>query len=263
MIEPAMTPPEAITVDALTGKRLRHGFFTRRGGLSTGLYASLNCGPGSQDEPANVEANRHRVAAALGAGGGLVSLYQVHGRDVVTVDRSTDPVARPKADGMVTDRPGIALGILSADCAPVLFADASAGVIGACHAGWRGALEGVSDTTIAAMEHLGASRERIVAVIGPTIAQASYEVSDPFRDIFLNADAANATFFVTGTRTGHWQFDLPGYLLARLRRAGVTAYNTALDTRSDSTRFFSYRRTTLAQEPDYGRQISAIALSDR
>lgn len=257
-----MTEPEAITVDALAGDRLRHGFFTRRGGLSTGIYASLNCGPGSQDEPANVAANRLRVAAALGAGRGLVSLYQVHGRNVVTVDRNTDPAARPKADGLVTDQPGIALGILSADCAPVLFADAAAGVVGACHAGWRGALEGVSDTTIAAMEHLGARRERIVAVIGPTIAQASYEVSDPFRDIFLNADAASTVFFAAGIRPGHWQFDLPGYLLTRLRQAGVTAHDTALDTRADATRFFSYRRTTLAQEPDYGRQISAIALAD-
>lgn len=247
-----------VTAAGLSG--LPHGFFTRRGGVSTGLYASLNCGPGSSDDPAAVQENRRRVAAALNAPQGVVSLYQVHGRDVVTVGADYDLTQRPKADGLVTRRRGIALGILSADCAPVLFADKEAGVIGACHAGWRGALAGVSDATIDAMIALGARRERIAAAIGPCIAQVSYEVSAPFRDEFLAADSVNAAFFAAGKRDGHWQFDLPGYLLQRLQRAGVKAENLALDTCGDPDRFFSYRRMTLLKETDYGRQVSAIAL---
>ncbi|WP_341894199.1 peptidoglycan editing factor PgeF [Ferrovibrio terrae] len=239
---------------------LPHGFFTRRGGVSSGLYAQLNCGPGSSDDPAAVQENRRRVAEALGARHGLVSLYQVHGRDVVTVDDDYDITQRPKADGLVTRRRGIALGILSADCAPVLFADTAAGVIGACHAGWRGALAGITDATIAAMAALGARPAKIHAAIGPCIGQASYEVSAPFRDEFLIADAGNAAFFAIGRRDGHWQFDLPGYLLQRLQRGGIAAENLALDTCSDPDRFFSYRRMTLAKEADYGRQISAIVL---
>lgn len=247
-----------VTAALLAGEA--HGFFTRRGGVSKGIYASLNCGPGSSDDPAAVQENRRRVAAALGATEGLVSLYQVHGREVVVVGEDYDLSVRPKADGMVTTRRGIALGILSADCAPVLFADKEAGVIGACHAGWRGALAGVTDATIAAMEKLGGERRRIRAAIGPAIGQPSYEVSAPFRDTFLDAEADNARFFAAGRRDGHWQFDLPGYLLQRLQRAGVEAQDLALDTCADPTRFFSYRRTTLAGEPDYGRQISAILL---
>jgi YfiH family protein len=239
---------------------LPHGFFTRRGGVSTGLYASLNCGPGSSDDAAAVQDNRRRVAQSLGAPHGLVSLYQVHGCDVVAVGDDYDIAQRPKADGLVTVRRGIALGILSADCAPVLFADTGAGVIGACHAGWRGALAGVTDATIEAMIALGAGRDRIRAAIGPCIGQASYEVSAPFRDEFLAADTGNAGFFGTGKRDGHWQFDLPGYLMQRLRRSGVTAENLGLDTCSDPDRFFSYRRMTLQKEADYGRQVSAIAL---
>lgn len=237
-----------------------HGFFTRRGGVSTGLYSSLNCGPGSSDDATAVQENRRRVAAHLQAPHGLVSLYQVHGREVVTVGEDYDIAQRPKADGVVTKRRGIALGILSADCAPVLFADAQAGVIGACHAGWRGALAGVSDATIEAMEQLGAQRTRIQAAIGPCIGQVSYEVSAPFRDEFLTADKTNDAFFGTGKRDGHWQFDLPGYLMQRLQRAKVTAVNLGLDTCSDPDRFFSYRRMTLAKEADYGRQVSAISL---
>ncbi|MEK9967646.1 MAG: peptidoglycan editing factor PgeF [Ferrovibrio sp.] len=247
-----------VTAVSLAG--LPHGFFTRRGGVSTGLYASLNCGPGSSDDAAAVQENRHRVAQALEAPHGLVSLYQVHGRDVVTVADSDDIAQRPKADGLVTTRRGIALGILSADCAPVLFADADAGVIGACHAGWRGALAGVTDATIDAMIALGAKRERIRAAIGPCIGQVSYEVSAPFRTEFLAADAGNAGFFATGRRDGHWQFDLPAYLMQRLHRSGVAAENLGLDTCSDPERFFSYRRMTLQKEADYGRQVSAIAL---
>ncbi len=248
----------AANLAALPG--LRHGFFTRRGGVSDGLYASLNCGPGSADRPENVTENRRRVAAALGAGA-LASLYQVHGRDVVTVDEDYDPATRPKADGLVTRRRGLALGVLSADCTPVLFADAEAGVIGACHAGWRGALAGITDATLAAMENLGAARGRIRAAIGPTIRQPSYEVSAPFRAEFIAAEAANADFFGPGRRDGHWQFDLPGYLARRLSRAGVVFEDTGLDTLAEPERFFSYRRITLAGEPDYGRQVSAIALT--
>jgi YfiH family protein len=247
-----------VTAAGLSG--LPHGFFTRRGGVSTGLYASLNCGPGSSDDAAAVQENRHRVAASLNAPHGLVSLYQVHGRDVVVVGDDYDITQRPKADGLVTRRRGIALGILSADCAPVLFADTEAGVIGACHAGWRGALAGVSDATIEAMIALGARRERIRAAVGPCIGQVSYEVSAPFRAEFLAADTANAVFFATGKREGHWQFDLPAYLMQRLRHADVSAENLGLDTCSDPDRFFSYRRMTLQKEADYGRQVSAIAL---
>jgi YfiH family protein len=239
---------------------LPHGFFTRRGGVSSGLYASLNCGPGSGDDALAVQENRRRVAARLQAPLGLASLYQVHGRDVVIVDDRYDIAQRPKADGMATTRAGIALGILSADCAPVLFADSQAGVIGACHAGWRGALAGVTDATITAMEQLGARRNRIRAAIGPCIGQASYEVSAPFREEFLKADAQNALFFADGKRPGHWQFDLPRYLAERLQRSGVETENLNLDTCSDPDRFYSYRRMTLAGETDYGRQVSAIAL---
>lgn len=247
-----------VTAAGLSG--LPHGFFTRRGGVSTGLYASLNCGPGSSDDADAVQENRRRVATNLNAPRGLVSLYQVHGREVVTVGEDYDITQRPKADGLVTRRRGIALGILSADCAPILFADIEASVVGACHAGWRGALAGVSDATIDAMIALGARRERIKAAIGPCIGQASYEVSAPFRDEFLAVDAGNTVFFTTGRRDGHWQFDLPAYLMQRLRQAGAAAENLGLDTCSDPGRFFSYRRMTLLKEADYGRQVSAIAL---
>ncbi len=255
LVADAITPVTAAGLSSLP-----HGFFTRRGGVSTGLYASLNCGPGSSDDAAAVQENRRRVAASLKAPDGLVSLYQVHGREVVTVGDDYDTTQRPKADGLVTRRRGIALGVLSADCAPVLFADAEAAVIGACHAGWRGALAGISDATVDAMIALGAKRERIQAAIGPCIGQASYEVSAPFRDEFLGADVANTVFFATGKREGHWQFDLPAYLMQRLRQAGVMAENLGLDTCSDADRFFSYRRMTLLKEADYGRQVSAIAM---
>lgn len=250
-----------ITLPHLAAGNLRHGFFTRQGGVSAGLYASLNCGPGSADDAAAVQTNRARVAAHMGAPERLATLYQVHGSDVVVIDDAYDFSARPKADGLVTKQPGVALGILAADCAPVLFADALAGVIGACHAGWRGALYGAADATVAAMETLGADRSRIKAAIGPCIRQASYEVSDPFRDTFIKEAAGNAAWFGQGERPGHWQFDLPGYLLQRLRGLGLDAVDCGLDTRADAERFYSYRRMTLAGEADYGRQISAIALS--
>jgi YfiH family protein len=255
----AAAAPLPVPLTAAGLAKLPHGFFTRQGGVSGGVYASLNCGPGSADAPEAVTENRRRVAAALGAAA-LASLYQVHGREVVTVGAGYDPDARPKADGLVTDRPGIALGVLAADCTPVLFADAAHGVIGACHAGWRGALAGVTDATVAAMEALGARRDAIRAAVGPTIRQQSYEISDPFRATFLEAEAGNAAFFAAGKRPGHWQFDLPGYVMERLRRAGIGAEDLGLDTCADPERFYSYRRMTLAGEPDYGRQISAIVL---
>lgn len=251
---------DPITLPHLAAGNLRHGFFTRQGGVSSGLYASLNCGPGSADDAMAVQTNRARVAAHMGAADRLATLYQVHGNAVIEVGADYDFSTRPKADGLVTKQPGIALGILAADCAPVLFADAQGGVIGACHAGWRGALYGAADATIAAMEKLGAQRSRIKAAIGPCIRQASYEVSDPFRDTFLKEASGNAAWFGQGERPGHWQFDLPGYLLQRLRGLDVDAVDCGLDTRSDAERFFSYRRMTLAGEADYGRQISAIAL---
>jgi YfiH family protein len=254
---------------------LRHGFFTRQGGVSTGIYASLNCGVGSNDDPLKVSANRAAAMTRLGLpAGALVTLFQVHGRDVVRVDAPIPLVSRPKADAMVTTRPGIALGILAADCSPVLFADIDATVIGACHAGWRGALAGVTDATVAAMEKLGARRGRIVAVIGPTIAQTSYEVGPEFPGRFNETDAANARFFLASDlaspteagfakagRPGHFRFDLPGYLAARLGRLGLAAIaDLKRDTLSAPDEFFSFRRTALAREPDYGRQLSAIAL---
>jgi YfiH family protein len=240
----------------LTG--IAHGFFTRRGGVSAGLYASLNCGPGSRDDAVAVAVNRDRVAQALGTGG-LVSLYQVHGAEVLTLDRP--PPDRPQADGMVTDRPGFALGILTADCAPILFADPVARVIGACHAGWRGALAGVWRRTVAAMTDLGARPARIRAVIGPTIAGRSYEVGPDFPRPFLDQDAANHRFFGPSDRAGHRRFDLPGYLRAGLGTLGLDAVvDSGEDTLTQPDRFFSYRRATLAGEPDYGRQVSAIAL---
>ncbi|MEL7462991.1 MAG: peptidoglycan editing factor PgeF [Pseudomonadota bacterium] len=245
--------PTPVTADEITA---RHGFFTREGGVSTGIYEGLNCGPGSRDDTAAVTENRARVTAALGADA-LVSLNQVHSPDVITVTEAFDD--KPKADAMVTATPGIALGVLSADCAPVLFTDAEAGVVGAAHAGWRGALAGVTDATIEAMIALGAARERIRAVIGPTISQRAYEVGPEFMDDFLADDMESARFFAGGAGD-RMQFDLPGYLLTRLRAAGAEARWTGHCTYSDPARFFSYRRTTHAGEPDYGRMIAAIAL---
>ncbi|MCW5730049.1 MAG: peptidoglycan editing factor PgeF [Alphaproteobacteria bacterium] len=242
---------------------IRHGFFTRHGGVSGGIYASLNCGPGSRDDQAAVRENRRRVAAALGlAEGRLVSLYQVHGRRVVRVEA---PFAeRPQADGMVTRMPGLALGILAADCVPVLFADDDTGVIGACHAGWKGALAGITDATVAEMVACGARSASIRAAIGPCIRQPSYEVGPEFPAPFLAEDAGNARFFRPSPRPGHHLFDLAGYVATRLGRLGLGLIeDCGHDTRAAPELFFSYRRTTLAGEPDYGRQISAIALGPR
>jgi len=249
--------PAPITAGTLAP--LAHGFFTRAGGVSTGLYASLNCGRGSDDAADAVAENRRRVAAHLEAGP-LVTLHQAHTARAVAVDGPW-PGERPVADAMVSDRPGLALAILTADCAPVLLADAEAGLIGAAHAGWRGALDGVIGATVAAMERLGARRGAIRAVVGPCIAQAAYEVGPDFVERFLDADAENARFFAGG-RGDRAQFDLPGFVLARLRAEGVTGEWTGHCTCTDEARFFSYRRATRRGEPDYGRLISAISLSE-
>jgi len=239
-----------------------HGFFGRTGGVSSGIYASLNCGFGSGDERADVAENRARVARAMGvAPGALLTLYQVHSPDVVTV-RSPEDVAGARADAMVTATPGLALGVLTADCAPVLFVDPQAAVVGAAHAGWGGAFRGVIEATIGAMEALGARRDRVVAAIGPCIAQASYEVGPEFLDRFVAAEAASARFFVPSDRAGHHRFDLPAYALERLRRAGVAGATwLGRDTCAEPDAFFSYRRSEHRAEGDYGRQISAIALT--
>jgi YfiH family protein len=249
---------EAIRAEALAG--VPHGFLGRRGGVSTGVVAGLNVGTGSKDNPAAIAENRRRAIEAVLPGAELATVYQVHSADAVYVTEPWPHDERPKADAMVTDRPGLLLGILTADCAPVLFADVEAGVVGAAHAGWRGALAGVTDSTIDAMEKIGARRERIVAVVGPSIGQASYEVDEGFRGRFLDVDPANAAFFVTGPADKP-HFDLEGYVAARLRSAGVGRLETlGLDTYSDPDRFFSFRRATHRGEADYGRQISLVAL---
>lgn len=249
---------EAHGLAALPG--IAHGFFGREGGVSTGLYASLNCGPGSRDDKAAVAENRARVAAALAPGARLVSLAQIHSSFVHVVGPDWDTTRHPEGDAMVTATPGLALGILTADCAPVLFADAGAGVVGAAHAGWKGALGGVLEATLAAMESLGARRDDIHAAIGPCISAANYEVSADFRARFLDAGAANARFFRMG-KPGHYHFALEGYAAARLEKAGLAAIAPlGVCTYPAQNGFFSFRRATHAGEPDYGREISAILL---
>ena len=235
----------------------RHGFFTRAGGVSEGPYASLNCSLSGQDRREAVLENRARAARAVGAAPEcLVGLTQVHGAAVVTVTDPWPAGAGAQADAMVTDRAGIALGIVTADCAPVLFADEAAGVIGAAHAGWRGAVAGVLEATVAAMAALGADPARIVAAIGPCIGQESYEVAGD-----LHAAVADARFFAEGRRPGHWQFDLAGYCAARLAAAGLRAVaRVAADTAAEPDRFFSHRRRTLAGGGPIGHQISVVTL---
>ncbi len=249
---------EILTSDLLSGAR--HGFFTRRGGASSGIYLGLNCGPGSNDQSEAVRMNRARVAAALGvAAESLLLLHQVHSADVV-VAGADGWAERPRADAAVTDQPDIALGVLTADCAPVLFHDPEAGVIGAAHAGWRGALDGVLEATLGAMEQLGARTERVRAAIGPTISQRAYEVGPEFLQRFVDADPSHARFFGNGSGD-RYLFNLPGFVLDRLRAAGTAeAEWVGACTYSDKQRFFSYRRATHAGEADYGRLISAIAL---
>ena len=245
-----------IRSDLLLG--VTHGFFTRQGGASSGIYASLNGGQGSSDAPVDVARNRARIQADLGASV-LVSLHQVHSPDVVRVEGDWTG-ERPRADAMVTDRPGVALGVLTADCTPVLFSDAEAGVVGAAHAGWKGALGGVLEATLDAMAGLGADRARIVAAIGPVISQRAYEVGPEFVERFLDEDYENQRFFAGG-QGDRAQFDLPGFCTHRLREAGVgKAEWTGHCTYSDADRFYSYRRSCHRNEPDYGRLVSAIVL---
>jgi len=255
-------PPlrKATTIDS---RRVAHGFFGRRGGVSTGLYDSLNCGPGSSDERASVIENRARATAALSPGAKLVTLYQIHSAQAVTVTAPWDIPDNPKADAFATDKSGIVLGILTADCAPILLTDKDAHVIGAAHAGWGGAFAGVAESVVAAMERLGARRGRIAAAVGPCISQPSYEVGPEFKPRFLAADLANEKFFEPSARAGHWQFDLPAYVAHRLRQSGITTVETVpLCTYVHESEFFSYRRTTHRKEADYGRQLSAIMLTD-
>ncbi len=237
-----------------------HGFLGRRGGLSGGAIAGLNVGHGAGDDPQTVAANRARAAAAVLPGARLVTLYQTHSPTCVTVGEPWPENERPQADALVTDRPGLLLGILTADCAPVLLADRAARVVGAAHAGWKGALGGVVEATVAAMDELGAQRDRIAATIGPCIGQDNYEVDAEFRDRFLAADASNAPFFVSGRRDRQ-HFDLEGYVASRLAAAGIAMIEPlGLDTYSCPDRFFSFRRATHRGEPAYGRQISLIGL---
>ena len=239
-----------------------HGFFTRRGGVSGGVFASLNCGVGSGDDRGAILANRARVAESLGVTAeNLASPYQVHGADVAIVTEAWAPGEGPNADAVVTATPGIAIGIGTADCAPILFADPEARVIGAAHAGWGGAIKGVLEATAVAMATLGARPDRTFVAIGPAIAQASYEVGPEFRDRFLADDAATDRFFVASNRPDHFRFDLTGYIRSRLEKLGLAAVaDLGLDTYRDEERFFSFRRTTHRGEADYGRMISAIAL---
>ena len=237
-----------------------HGFLGRRGGISVGECAGLNVGFGSNDDREAIAGNRRLAIAALLPEAELATVHQVHSAAVVVADAPWPQDARPRADGLVTDRPNLLIGILTADCAPVLFADHKAVVVGAAHAGWRGALAGVTDATIEAMERLGARRERIHAAVGPCIAQPSYEVDEAFRAGFLDADGENARFFVPGPAEKP-HFDLEGYVVHRLIAAGVGEVEELnLDTYAEADRFFSFRRATHRGEADYGRQLSAIAI---
>jgi YfiH family protein len=242
---------------------LRHAFFCREGGVSDGIYASLNGGVGSEDDPGNVAENRRRMADAVGVTPDrFLTLFQVHSPDVAIATEPWKGAARPRADAIVTSVEGLALGVTAADCGPVLFVDPQARVIGAAHAGWKGALAGVLEATVAAMEKLGAERAGIVAAIGPLIRQQSYEVGGEFVERFIQTDAENARFFIPSEREGHAMFDLAGFIRTRLENAGVLMIDdVAIDTYADE-RFYSYRRSVHRKETDYGRNIHAIVLAD-
>lgn len=252
------SPIESPLIAERAGNAVRHGFFTRAGGVSHGIYRGLNVGLGSSDARDSVHENRARVTRWFSVEPNrLATVNQVHSPDVVRVDETYDG-SRPNADALVTATPGVVLGVLAADCGPVLFCDPEARVVGAAHAGWKGALYGVLENTITAMEKLGAHRENIVASLGPSISRRSYEVGPEFVERFLSVDKAYERYFTPSEKPGHSMFDLPGLTTQRLRDAGVTAENLDICTYPDEDRFFSYRRTTHRQEPDYGRQISAI-----
>ena len=240
---------------------LRHAFFTREGGVSSGIYSALNGGLGSNDDRAHVAENRRRMAEHMGVSpGNFLSLHQIHSPDTIIATEPWPATARPKADAIVTRVEGLAIGVSAADCGPILFVDPNARVIGAAHAGWKGALTGVLESTIEAMERLGAERSRMIAAIGPLIRQESYEVGGEFVARFIEADAENAVFFLPSAREGHAMFDLAGFIRRRLESAGVLLIDDiGLDTYSDE-RFFSYRRSVHRKEPDYGRHVHAIAL---
>jgi hypothetical protein len=243
---------------------IRHGFFTRNGGVSDGVYATLNGGVGSKDAAENVAENRARMATALGVEPDrLLTAYQIHSPNVVVADKPWTSGNRPRADAIVTRTPGLAIGVSTADCGPLLFADGEARVIGAAHAGWRGAFTGVIEAAVAAMEKLGAKRSRIVAALGPAISQANYEVGPEFVERFVAADANNTRYFAPSERAGHAMFDLAGYIAGRIQRAGIASFeDLGLCTYAEPERFFSYRRATKLGEPDYGRHVNAIALAD-
>jgi YfiH family protein len=252
-----------LTLDVLDSAAIRHAFFTREGGVSEGMFASLNCGFGSGDDPDRVARNRAIAMERLAlAEDRLVTCYQIHSAKVLKVETPWRREDSPRADGMVTTTAGIALGVLAADCAPILFADTNAGVIGAAHGGWRGALDGVAEATVAAMVDEGARAEHIHAAIGPCIGQVSYEVGPEFPPRFAAIDPDSGAFFVPAARAGHFRFDLGGYIEHRLRRLGLAAIERAPhDTVVDPGRFFSYRRACLAGEADYGRALAAIVLA--
>lgn len=255
-----------ITLAALGDDNVtRHAFFTREGGVSGGIFTSLNCGFGSGDDTGNVTRNRDLAMERLGLpGNALVTCHQIHSATVLTVGRGWEPGSAPKADGMVTNQPGIALGVLAADCAPILFSDPEAGVIGAAHGGWRGTLSGVGEAAVAAMVALGARASHIRAGIGPCIAQASYEVGAEFPERFAGEDPESGQFFAPGEKPAKFLFDLPGYIAHRLSRLGLAAVeHTGGDTAAEPARFFSYRRACLTGERDYGRGLAAIALNPR
>jgi YfiH family protein len=241
--------------------RLRHAFFSRDGGVSDGIYAGLNGGIGSNDDPANVAENRRLMAEQIGVTTErFLTLFQVHSPDVVVASAPWDTSSRPRADALVTRTEGLAIGVTAADCGPILFVDPNARVIGAAHAGWKGALTGIVESTVDAMEGLGAERAGIVAAIGPLIRQPSYEVGDEFVERFVDADAENVLFFLPASREGHAMFDLAGFIRMRLENAGVSVIDDiGVDTYSDE-RFFSYRRSVHREEPDYGRHVHAIVL---
>ena len=244
--------------------RIRHAFFTRGGGVSDGVYASLNGGIGSNDAPDKVAENRARMAATLGVTPDrFLTPYQIHSPDVVVADGSWTQETRPRADAVVTREPRLAIGVSTADCGPLLFADAEAGVVGAAHAGWRGAFTGVIEATLAAMEKLGASRDRVVVALGPTIRQPNYEVGPEFLERFRAADMDNERFFAPSPREGHAMFDLTGYIADRVNRAGVAQFeDLGHCTYADPAQFYSYRRMSQRGEADYGRHINAITLAD-
>lgn len=251
-----------IKADALSNlDGLEHGFFTREGGVSSGLYGSLNCGFGSSDDHDNVAENRRRIARELGSDQPVSTVYQVHSADVETITAPLDLKTRRKADALVTKTPGVPLGILTADCVPVLFADHQNGVVGAAHAGWKGAFSGILENTVLAMENLGASRDNILAVAGPSISAAAYEVGAEFKGRFVEKDPHNEKFFTPSDRSGHHMFDLPGYVVDRLKAFGIQYATSKPEcTYRNSEKYFSYRRTTHNDEPDYGRQLSVILI---